>query len=183
MSKVEKRTFTTHIHLACAKANDLRSVFEYVHFINGYAYASDGSILIKSSMKEYFNIEGLELLNGHALHAEIYKLVMGFQIAEATTEGLECLTKSNQRVFIPYPNLELLGIRIPSFETVAGKSELKPTHKLGITPRYMRVIDKALVHDKFEAIRCQLQGDSEAIVVDIPTRPNQMALWMPVHID
>ncbi len=183
MSKVEKRTFTTHIHLACAKANDLRPAFEYVHFINGYAYASDGYILIKSSMKEYFNIEGLDLLNGHALHAEVYKLVMGFKIADATTEGLECLTKSNQRVFIPYPNLELLGIKTPSFEIVAGKCELKPTNKLGIRPRYMRVIDKALVHDKFEAIRCQLQGDRGAIIVDVLLRPNQMALWMPVSTD
>ena len=183
MSKVEKRTFTTHIHLACAKANDLRPVFEYVHFINGYAYASDGYILIKSSMKEYFNIEGLELLNGHALHAEVYKLVMGFKIAEATTEGLECLTKSNQRVFIPYPNLELLGIKVPSFEKVAGECELKSTNMLGITPRYMRVIDRALVHDIGDCIRCLLQGDREAIIADVPNRPNQMALLMPCVID
>lgn len=183
MSKVEKRTFTTPIHLACAKANDIRPAFEYIHFINGYAYASDGYILIKSNMKEYFKIEGVDRLNGRALHAEVYKLVMGFKIAEATTEGLECLTKSNQRVFIPYPNLELLGIKTPSFEIVTGKCELKPTNKLGIRPRYMRVIDKALVHDKFETIRCQLQGDNEAIVVDIPARPNQMALWMPVSTD
>lgn len=180
MSKVKKRTFTTHIHLACVKANDLRPAFEYVYFINGYAYASDANVLIKSSMKEYFDIEGLDLLDGHALHAEVYKLVMGFQVAEATPEGLECLTKSNQRVFVPYPNLELLGIKTPSFEKIVGKCELKPTNQLGLTPRYMRIIDKALVHDKFETIRCQLQGDSEAIVVDVPARPNQMALWMPV---
>lgn len=183
MSKVEKRTFTTHIHLACAKANDICPAFEYIHFINGYAYASDDHILIKSSMKEYFNIEGVELLNGHALHAEIYKLVMGFKIAEATAEGLECWTKTNQRVFIPYPNLESLGIKVPSFEKVAGKCELRPTSKLGIMPRYMRVIDKALVHENFEGIRYQFQGDGEAIVADVPERPNQMALWMPRSLD
>ena len=183
MSKVENRTFTTPIHLACAKSNDIRTALESIYFINGYAYASDGHILIKSSMEEYFMIEGIELLNGHALHAEVYKLVMGFKIAEATTEGLECLTKSNQRVFIPYPNLELLGIKAPSFEKVAGKCELKPTNMLGITPRYMRVIDKALVHDIGDGIRCLFQGDREAIIVDVPNRPNQMALLMPRTID
>ena len=54
MSK-EKSNFATPLHLACAD-DEIRPALECVHFIDGFAYATDGSILVKQSLKEYCNV-------------------------------------------------------------------------------------------------------------------------------
>jgi hypothetical protein len=70
MKKETSLTFLkSPIHTICAKDN-LRPTFECVHFIKGYAYATDGHILLKQSLRGVHELsqEIVDLLEGKALH-------------------------------------------------------------------------------------------------------------------
>lgn len=180
MSKVEKQTFTVPLHLVCAKSDGIRPVFEYIFFINGNAYASDAHILIEQSIEEYCHIIDAHKLNGHALHSDTYKMAMKCNMVVAEDEGIRCYTKTQQEVFIPYPILVNRGIeKIPDFKGILAASEPLPTAHLGISPKYLAIADKVLVHDKIEPVKCTLQGDWQPIIITVPGRPSQRMLWMP----
>ena len=62
------------MHLACSK-NELRKEMQCVYFKDGFAYASDGIILVKNRISEISGLEECEAeaLNGKFLHADLYK--------------------------------------------------------------------------------------------------------------
>ena len=183
MSKADKQTFTAPLHLACAKPDKLRPVFEYIFFIDGNAYASDGYILIEQSIEEYCHIIDANKLNGKVLHSDTYKMAMKCHMVVAEEEGIRCYTKTRQEVFFPYPVLANYGIeKIPDFKRTLAVSEPLSTAHLGILPKYLAIADKVLVHDKAEPVKCILQGDRQPVIITVPGRPSQRMLWMPCMI-
>ena len=183
MSTADKQTFTAPLHLACAKSNGLRPVLEYIFFIDGNAYASDGHIMIEQSIEEYCHIIDAHKLNGNALHSDTYKMAMKCHMVVAEDEGIRCYTKTCQEVFIPYPVLVNYGIaKIPDFKRVLAVSEPLPTAHLGISPKYLAIANKVLVHEKTEPVKCVLQGECQPIIITVPGRPLQRALWLPMMI-
>ena len=60
------------MHLACSK-NELRKEMQCVYFKDGFAYASDGIILVKNRISEISGLEKheVEALNGKFLHADL----------------------------------------------------------------------------------------------------------------
>lgn len=66
----DKFNFTTKLHEACAD-DALRPVMMCVHFMNGFACASDAHIAVRQSL-EYHSIINPELLDGKSLHKDNY---------------------------------------------------------------------------------------------------------------
>ena len=55
------------LHLCCGN-DDIRPVFQYIHFIGGYAYATDAHVLIRAKIADISNFteEEIAMLNNKA---------------------------------------------------------------------------------------------------------------------
>lgn len=177
MKKV-KQTFRTPLHLACSD-DELRPVFGYVHFLNGMAYATDARILVEQSIDLYCDVINKDMLNGHSIHRDAYKFIYKCQEVEAIDTGIRCTTKDGANFFYPWPDMS--AMKLPDFKKVMSFVS-SPAPVLGISPHYMKILDKVLYKTKGSPIRCDLQGDNRAIMVTVPEMVNQCAMWMPVNV-
>ena len=78
------------MHLACSK-NELRKEMQCVYFKDGFAYASDGIILVKNRISEISGLEKheVEALNGKFLHADLYKDMLKYDNIMIAEDGIE----------------------------------------------------------------------------------------------
>lgn len=179
MAKKVRQTFRTPLHLACSD-DELRPVFGYIHFLNGMAYATDAHILVEQSVDLYCDVINKDMLDGHSIHRDAYKFISKCQEAEVIDTGIKCTTKDGAYFFYPWPDMS--AMKIPDFKKVMSFTSA-PTPVLGISPHYMKILDKVLYKTRGSSIRCDLQGDNGAIMVTVPEMINQCAMWMPVNIN
>lgn len=174
---MEKYTFTTKLHEACA-TDQLRPIFSCVHFMNGFACASEGHIAIRQSL-EYHSIINPEMLDGKSLHKDNYKAIMGFEVAEASEDGISCKDTDGRTAFFEY--FDMKGAEQPNFDTIfENKKGLKQVSFIWFNPTLLAKLSKAL-HCPDGCIRCQFTGIDTKIMVDAVGIENQEAIIMP-HI-
>lgn len=172
----DKYTFSTKLYEACA-TDPLRPIFACIHFMNGYAYASEGHIAIRQSL-EYHSIINPELLDGKSLHKDNYKAIMGFEIAEANEDGIQCKDTDGRTAFFEYFKLEE---EQPNFDSVFNQAQSKgvtSVHFIGFNPILLIKLSKAL-YAPDNNIRCRFTGIDTHILVDVIGVENQDAIMMP----
>jgi hypothetical protein len=172
----EKYTFSTKLHEACAN-DPLRPIFACVHFMNGFACASEGHIAIRQSL-EYHSIINPEMLDGKSLHKDNYKAIMGFEFAEANEDGIQCKDTDGRTAFYEYFKLE--GDQ-PNFDKIfsdATSKGVKSVHFIGFNPVLLAKLAKAL-YCPDENIRCRFTGIDTTVLVDAVGVENQEAIIMP----
>lgn len=179
MSK-EKYNFMAPLHLAC-REDDLRPVMECVHFINGYAYASDGSILCKSSIEDYCTVINKDMLNGHALHKDSYAAILKYEVADAHDDGVEAYDDGGKRAFFPYFKSE--DWQVPNFDSVLEGFSAVATATFGIRPELFAIADRCIVRPKGTPLRCTHQQPSKPIIVQCDSYGAQLCAIMPCLID
>lgn len=180
MSK-ERNNFATPLHLACAD-DEIRPALECVHFIDDFAYATDGSILVKQSLKEYCNVLFCEELNGHAIHKDSFANILKFENAEANPDGVECWDEGGKKAFFPYKDTQSVGWNVPNFESVLGVRDPLPTKAIGINPKYFGIAEKVLAHSN-GCMRCTLQGMNKALILEYDCYPGQVVYVMTMTIE
>lgn len=114
MEKENKNNFDKRVkmHLACEK-NELRKKMECIHFKNGFAYASDGYILVRNRISEISGLEEHEIaaLDGKSIHADFYKDMLKYDNIMIADDGIECSKGDNKAFFYfskfnEYPNAD-----------------------------------------------------------------------------
>jgi hypothetical protein len=175
---MEKKTFTTKLYEVCS-SDELRPVMMCIHFLNGFAYASDGHMCVKQSL-EYHTILGIDFLEGKSIHKDNYKAVMGFETAECNEDGITCNDSDGRTAF--YDFFDLKGVEMPNFESVLKPVGQKSIEFIGITPEYLSRIWKAL-HVPSNVLRLQFQGVDKPILIDTPEIENQWAILMPAMVE
>lgn len=175
---MDKETFTLKLHECCGD-DELRPMLMCVHFKGGYAYASEGHVAIKQSL-EYHTISNPEHLEGKSLHKDNFKAVMGFEFAECDDAGIACSDNDGRTAFFEY--FDRKGQEMPNFDDVMLPTEKKPIDFLGINPKYLTMLSKAM-HSPSEAYRFRFQGIDKPILIDVPEIPNQTAILMPVTLN
>ncbi len=175
----EKYTFLVPLHLACAK-DQLRPVFNYVHFIDDFAYATDSHIAIESSIDYYCKVIDKHNLNGHSIHRDAYALAAKCPTVVATDEGLRCHTRGGAELFLPYADMEKLGLKIPNIASVM-RGTAEPAVHIGIRPKYMAIFEKCIVHTG-DSLRFTMQGEDKAVLVTSDGNEGQRGVWMPVML-
>lgn len=67
--------------MVCAKSDDTRPVLEYVFFRGGYAYASNGWVLVRVPLDlcTTFDEEQRNLLDGYAIHGQLLKWLVKYE--------------------------------------------------------------------------------------------------------
>jgi hypothetical protein len=178
----EKYTFNTKLHLCCAD-NELRPAMSHIHFVGGYAYATNGYVAIKQSIEEYNNsIINPEHLDGKSLHKDSYKAIMGFDIAECKEGGILCKCDDGQEAFFSYTNFD--EAKIPNVEgliTGTLKRQSEPAESCGINPKYLEKLFQAL--NIPEGVQLSFRGKTSAILVQNPSYKDNLGIIMPIMFD
>jgi len=107
------------MHLACSN-DELRLVMNYIYFNDGFAYSSNGHILIKNKLSEITELisdDQLELLNGKYIHKTSFRKILEYDTVKIIESGIECKSNSNFSIVefkfekdntLKYPNAEVI---------------------------------------------------------------------------
>lgn len=176
----EKHNFLAPLHKACG-SDKFRPALMYVHFMNGYAYASNNQIVVKQSIADYCLVIDAERLNGHAIHKDSFQDIIKYEVAQANNKGIECWNEDGKKAFYSYLQADS-NIKTPDFDSVFEQATATPCKMFGINPAHFAIADKVLVHGN-AAVRVTLSGISKPIMLDCDTYPNQRVLIMTSLID
>jgi len=178
MSK-ETYNFASKLHLAASK-DELRPVMGCIHFINGYAYVSDGYILIKQNLI-YSSILDSENLEGKSLHRDTFKEVLVYDTVTAKKDGLECTDNEGRKTFFAYQAHD--KERIPNFEKLLEDFEVNPVEFIGFKPSFLKVICDSIFGAKEFGVKVQFNGISKGMLISVPGFDEQQAFLMPLLLN
>ena len=77
------------LHKCCAD-DDLRIAMNFVHFMNGYAYATNAHVIVRVALTEMIEDctpEIVEMLNNHSISAKNYARIIRHKQVELTPDG------------------------------------------------------------------------------------------------
>lgn len=175
---MDKYTFTTKLNDACA-SDDMRPIMNCIHFMNGFAYASNGNIVVKQTLALHSIIEPANL-DGKSIHKDSYSAITEFEFATATEDGIQCKDTDGREAFFNYFNTT--GIAVPDFDKVISEFKAADVPFIGFSPRLMKIIMSAL-HCPSGYIRVNFGGISKVMYIDVPGVEDQCAILMPVLIE
>lgn len=80
------------IYNACVDLEP-RPLMGYVHFLNGFAYASNSYIAVKIPLAEIAGeLPDYEHLDGKGIHFSAYKKILQHDMAKVVVDGIECIS-------------------------------------------------------------------------------------------
>ena len=93
MSDIKGKNFnkSVQMHLACAN-DDIRPQMKCVYFKSGFAYATDGIVLVRNRIEEMSTFEqaDIDALDGKFLQAQFYKDILKYDDCLISEDGIEC---------------------------------------------------------------------------------------------
>lgn len=173
---------TVKMHEACAD-DDLRPAMQCVYFENGYAYASNGIIVVRNKVAEICNLDDEQqgLLNGKMLHKNHYKDILSYDFIEVSEDGIECKhTKTGRVSFFyfydktKYPNVDSV---ISSVDVLPNT----PLEKIGLDGNNLKKLCDSMFEGR--SVFFSFKGADKGIVVRSLMYSNSVALMMPRIID
>lgn len=186
MSKTKGKNFYKEVqmHLACA-TDDIRTQMKCVYFKSGFAYATDGVILVRNRLDEMSSFEqaDIEALDGKFLPAQFYKDILKYDDCLISDEGIECHTGDDKAFFyfmdfkdnVKYPNADKV------LEDALNKMTV-PLPTISFDIKNMERMRKAL--SGIEKCVAIFKGDNNPIVFQsIDGLSSSVGLLCPVHCD
>jgi hypothetical protein len=162
-----------------AVANDeLRPAMGFIHFANGYAYASDSHILAKIPLGELidFNMdpersieEHIAILNGYSIRGAIWKKIAGckdmMKLYPPQTEGdspyIRVFVTDGQDIIYPFAKKDYY--KAPDFESVLKRQGGEtPISRICLSSGLLHKLSQALGTD---CIKMEFSDESKAIFV------------------
>jgi hypothetical protein len=139
------------LYLACAEEDSFRPAFEYVHFFNDCAYASDAHILVKVPLEACvvgMDLEEVKKLNGFSVQWRALKKIYGLDriYIERDDEAGTCALHS----YIADHDITIwlksqATMKMPGFDAVLTEREsAEPTTKIGINPKFLYRLSQAI---------------------------------------
>lgn len=175
------------IHAACDTGDDVNQCYGYVYFRDGYAYASNGRILVRTPLSELLQLvveQGNgdpEYLNGFCVHARTLKRIMGHDEIQLTPGGIIIAKDKNTTVTYQLPLEGMEGApKGPSFENILTPPEQRhPIKNIGLNARYLATLAEAMgVRDN---IRMRFTTANRVIFIDPTDETNHsIGVIMPI---
>lgn len=207
MGRKKENPFTLPIHKICS-TDSIRAYFNYVHFVNGYAYATDAHIAVKVSIDSFCNTLSIvknadyKNLNGYSANIQTYSFLQSCDFITDIKDGVVSFIKGS-----------LTGtILLDKYESVDGRSDDNKTHNqldkiinaaissykdkheksdlFGINPKLLNRLHDALFKDIISAgVRVRVTERNKAILIDEPShfpikdgKITRIGIIMPVSV-
>jgi len=169
----EKHNFTSPLHLACAD-DTLRANMCCVCFENGWAYASNGHILVKQNL-DLHSIINPEKLDGKAIHKDSFKQILQFHTVVVNDDSVLCLAEGRKAEF-KFSDIT----KFPDYNAVIPTNHPYEITCIGVKAKYISIAEKILHGSKY-GIRMTFRGIDKAIILTTEEyRDEQLILIMPI---
>ena len=143
------------LYNACDKVN-YRACMECVNFRDGYAYASDSTILVRVPL---FSLlpdleEQRDFLNGFSIHWKVFKTICGYEkirIERNDGAGTCHIVATDHGHEISFRLLSSVEVTPPDYEKVFERAKARPEdpiHKIGIKPGHLARLAAAINLEK-----------------------------------
>lgn len=187
------------LYEAAAEKDLLRPEMERIHFLGGFAYATDSHILVRVplSMCTSFEPEEAAELNGFCIHRKLLKMIYGFDRVKIertmTTEDAYGNLLEDAQVIV-YITVVFQGEQIrfrlersnlpfvQQFEKILqSEGERRPLSRIGLNTRLLSKISAAM---KMELVSMDFTTESNKIYITSTNSMNggAMAIIMPVMV-
>lgn len=185
MSKTKGKNFykKVQMHLACA-TDGMRPQMKCVYFKSGFAYATDGTILVKNRMDEMSTFEqaDIDALDGKFIPSQFYKDILKYDDCLISDEGIEC-HKGDDKAFFYFMNFED-NVKYPNADKVLEDALNKTTVPLPVIAfdiKNMERMRKAL--SSIGQCVAMFKGEDNPIVFQsINGLSSSIGLLCPVHV-
>lgn len=168
------------MYLACGN-DDLRKPFEYIYFKYGYAYATNGRVLIKNKISEIASLrdEEIELLNGRSIHSSSYKEMLKYDTITITEDGIEC-EKGSAKITIPFEDT-MCEKQIEMMERVLKQrmeEKKEPVKNIWVDTDTIKILNETMYGGK----RCKVyfNGECGAMIFEPMGDKRSVGLVMPL---
>ena len=178
--------------MACAKDNDVRPVLEYVFFRGGYAYASDGWVLVRVPLDlcTTFDEEQRDLLDGYAIHGQLLKQLVkyekvsvGHEIVnrDGVDKSLAVLVAESGYNIVKIYLSDNLSVTPPDFNRIFEKQEdATSIVKIGMNPDRVSAIAGAL---GTKSLKMLFTKESDRVFVHPIDEENEsVGVVMPLYL-
>ena len=164
------------LHLACGK-DDLRPSLQQVYFKDGYAYASDGHILVKTSL-EYFGFHNVKKLDGKAIHCKQFEQIVKSKVIVIAGDDCIAVKSDNGTATFNYASED---IKAPIFENVIPTKETESISNIGINAKVLQTALKCFITDRYD-FKFSFYGNLSPILIteDSGDYDDQLILIMPI---
>ncbi len=174
---MDKYNFNTKLNLACS-TDENRPILGCIHFENGFAYVSNGNLVIKQSLS-YHSVLEPENLDGKSIHRENFANIMQFETATANEDGIYCRNKDGRSAFFEY--FDRKGQEVPDFDKVINQFSARGVDFIGINPKSFEIISKALYNG--DQVRIRFAGVDKGMLCDVPAWEDQVVYVMPIILN
>lgn len=184
MSEQARKNFDKKVkmHIACGK-DETRPLMRYVYFKDGFAYATDGFILVRNRIEEMstFDEEEIAAMDGKLLPAEHYKDILKYDECLISDEGIEAV-KGADRAFFYFKEPD--GGLYPDTDKALRDALAVPTvpmPEIGFYVENMSRMAQAL--SNFDQCKAMFKGAGKPIVFQsIVEGVSSVGLLMPLYI-
>lgn len=145
-----RKNFSKAIKLYDIAAQDcLRPAMQCIHFENGYAYATDGHMLIRAKLEDITNFEPEELaiIEGKCISADSLKRIYAHPVVEITNDGFVAKDDTTGcKITYTFTDPKVID-KFPDCEKVlqeAANSPLHPKDVIGISYNLLDTLTNAM---------------------------------------
>lgn len=168
----------------CCSKNPDRPRFRFIHFENGYAYATDGHIAVCARIQDICNFTPVELgmLDGKSIDMDHFRSLLGMQSLEVKENGIEAKSDSGNVMFFFDKQLSLNFPNVDSiFSSAHAKTGQYQTEAFGMNASSLQKLVDAMGCKK---VKVRLTGEKSAILVtDIEGELDIEGIIMPILLD
>ncbi|GAE83370.1 hypothetical protein [Bacteroides reticulotermitis] len=140
--KVERHNFNKGIalHLVCS-TDQLRVVMQCIYFKDGYAYASNGHVLIKANMSEISSFSDAEIsnLDGKFLHGDSFKEIVKCDVAKISDDGFICSNSHSETLY-----KFVMHEKYPNADKIFADHKNNALNKICVNPLLLYLLQKAV---------------------------------------
>lgn len=182
--KKDRKNFRSRLDSMCA-SDDLRPALEHIYFEEGFAYATDAHVLIRSALALHdFTEEEVSHMNAKLIHkkafAEIYKyesVYVGEEGFKCFKEGVECFVYFN-KFDGKFPNAKAV------IQGVLNRKP-EPVSAMGMSLKIVERLKKGFVFEYSQAVAMHFGGENKAIKVlaQGSNGEDQVGIIMPVTLN
>lgn len=160
------KNFKSKLHFACSR-DDLRPMMNYIHFIDGFAYATNGNVLIRHKLEAHdFLPNEIEAMNGRSLHWKAFRQILSYKHVDFTQEeGFIC--RDGFKCIIPAPLSTTIEANNIPFERVITELlsiTTKELSEIGLSITQANLI-KSCMLNYHNGIKMEFKGSNKGIVI------------------
>ncbi|MBR1786670.1 MAG: hypothetical protein IJ756_05860 [Paludibacteraceae bacterium] len=166
------------LHLCCATdRSDVRQYIHYIHFRNGYAYATDAHIIVRADIAtvcyNLFTEEEIQHLDGKSIHADSYKQLLSESFVTIDEQGFHAKDEAGNEIIYcvrdlsaPRPNTNESAIKVPNFAKIFDElGDREEMDAIGISSKFLERLVNAMGGDA--QVRIDLNGTKAMKVTHI----------------